>query len=56
MLVDAQSLRSLLTCVKRAVEGMDDDDDEMAGTTLSNKAKRGLMLLKVGVTCVAYCL
>ena len=54
MLVDSRSLNILLSCVKQSIEGMDeddkdDDDDEMDGScpTLSNKAKRGLILLKV---------
>ena len=51
MLVDSQSLSVLLSCVKKSVAGMDEDeeDDEMdgSGAALSNKAKRGLMLLKV---------
>ena len=52
MLVDSRSLSVLLSCVKQSIEGMDEDDeddDEMdgSGPTLSSKAKRGLMLLKV---------
>ena len=52
MLVDSRSLSVLLSCVKQSIEGMDEDDeddDEMdgSGPTLSNKAKRGLVLLKV---------
>lgn len=51
MLVDSSSLRFLICCVKKSVEGMDEDEDndEMdgGGVVLTNKAKRGLMLLKV---------
>ena len=51
MLVDSQSLSVLLNCVKKSVEGMDEDDEDddmdSSGVLLSNKAKRGLMLLQV---------
>ena len=54
MLVDAHSLQVLLSCVKKSIEGMDEDDNdddddgmEEAGPFFSKKAERGLMLLKV---------
>eukprot|EP00794_Sanderia_malayensis_P007436 gene7436-8258_t len=52
MLVDSQSLLILLKHVKKSIDGMDDDDDDYDEdqsedeVQLSQKAKRGLLLLK----------
>ena len=51
MLIDSRSLLILLQHVKTCIDGMDDEDEDEdvtnSETTLSHKAKRGLLLIKV---------